>query len=300
MLNLTSPGFTPQEAPAGCLFHLNITNQVGNVCVHPTYTNSSRDNPFYGPFIIGMGLVNEHGQRVLSQLQHIQETDWGMANFYFDKGNLMQNLGHQLADRSITFNCEIVCQVKTECYYTPSGINLISALSTDMEGMFDSMEYSDAIFNVCGREFRAHKSILAARSPFFASKFKESELKPINDVEPQVFNQILRFIYTGRVSLDELKKTGAGLFIAAQKYRINELKSECELYLIRHMSPDNCAELLLRGSCITSELSKKAGKFYWIFPQDVQNTAMWKQETQLNPFLIQTTQVFLSHFQFAF
>ena len=54
------------------------------------------------------------------------------------------------------------------------------------------MEGSDVTFNIAGDKFQSHKLVLAARSPFFKSKFS-NELEPnstevtINDLEPKVF-----------------------------------------------------------------------------------------------------------------
>jgi speckle-type POZ protein len=67
----------------------------------------------------------------------------------------------------------------------------------------------------------------------------------IEDIQPEVFQELLRFIYTGQVSTATMETMAAGLFIAADKYSPNELKNECENYLIHDMSPDNCIELLL-------------------------------------------------------
>jgi hypothetical protein len=50
-------------------------------------------------------------------------------------------------------------------------INCLNELSTDFCGLFNSMQFSDVISNVRGREFPAYKVILAARSEFFAAMF---------------------------------------------------------------------------------------------------------------------------------
>lgn len=53
------------------------------------------------------------------------------------------------------------------------------------------MEGSDVTFNIAGDKFQSHKLVLAARSPFFKSKFS-NELEAnstevtINDLEPKV------------------------------------------------------------------------------------------------------------------
>ena len=60
-----------------------------------------------------------------------------------------------------------------------------------------------------------------------------------------MFQELLRFIYTGRVQVDKLETMAAGLFIAADKYLPDGLKNESENYLLHHMSPENRVVLLL-------------------------------------------------------
>lgn len=58
--------------------------------------------------------------------------------------------------------------------------------------LLENMEGSDISFDVAGEKFRAHKLVLAARSPVFRSKFfegleeKSAEVE-VTDVEPKVF-----------------------------------------------------------------------------------------------------------------
>ena len=55
------------------------------------------------------------------------------------------------------------------------------------------------------REFRGHKAIFAAQSPVFAKMFQsdleESKSNPVDitDIVPRVFEQFMKFIYTGKV-----------------------------------------------------------------------------------------------------
>jgi speckle-type POZ protein len=151
------------------------------------------------------------------------------------------------------------------------------------------MQFSDVNFNIGGREFPAHKNILAARSQYFAAMFKHptkeqstNQVK-IEDIDPEVFDQLLRFIYTGRVPLDKLETMAAGLFIAADKYLLDELKMKCENYLLSQMSPDNCVILLLHGDLQNpAEYMKKAAKFFRRFPSQVMATDKWKKTKQEN------------------
>ena len=107
----------------------------------------------------------------------------------------------------------------------------------------------------------------------------------IEDIQPEVFQELLRFIYSGRVSTATLDTMAAGLFIAADKYLLNGLKNECENYLLRDMSPDNCIELLLNSNLLNSSehLKKEAAKSFRCFPLQVMATSQWQTLEKENP-----------------
>jgi speckle-type POZ protein len=151
-----------------------------------------------------------------------------------------------------------------------AAIDCSDGLSIQFEKLFNEMKFSDVRFNIEDRQFNAHKSILAAKSKVFAAMFehptkdKLTNQITIEDVEPEVFHELLRFIYTGRLSTTAMESMAVGLLIAADKYFLEELKVKCDNYLIREMSPDNCIELLLHehlpGSA-KSELKELATHF---------------------------------------
>jgi speckle-type POZ protein len=153
------------------------------------------------------------------------------------------------------------------------------------------MPFNDVNFNIDGRPFPAHKSILAARSEVFAAMFQHpmreqstNQIK-IEDIQPEVFQELLRFIYTGRVSIATMETMAVGLFIAADKYMLIGLKNKCENYLLHDMSPDNCIELLLNSNLMNSSenLKKEAAKTFRCFPIQVMATSLWEKVKQDNP-----------------
>jgi speckle-type POZ protein len=115
----------------------------------------------------------------------------------------------------------------------------------------------------------------------------------IDDIEPEVFYQILRFIYTGRVPLEILNTMAAALFIAARKYKLEELESEVRKYLFRSMSPDDCAELLLRSSLISNDDLKKVAKIFWRYPNQVLESTTWQMTSKENGDLTKAVLLFL-------
>lgn len=116
-------------------------------------------------------------------------------------------------------------------------------LSEDLGNLFDNEKFSDVTLSVGGREFQAHKAILAgrnyllfvlnskyflkklysflARSDVFAAMFEhEMEERKLNrvaitDVDHEVLKEMLRFIYTGKAP--NLEKMADDLLAAADK-----------------------------------------------------------------------------------
>jgi speckle-type POZ protein len=117
-----------------------------------------------------------------------------------------------------------------------------------LEEMFQKMPLSDVTFNIRGEKFAAHKAILAMRSPVFAAMFRhptkemQSNQVKVEDIDPDVFQEVLRFIYTGKTQ--ETALMASALLAAADKYLLEDLKSRCETHLICQIFPETCLPLL--------------------------------------------------------
>ena len=106
----------------------------------------------------------------------------------------------------------------------------------------------DATLCVDGRTFYAHKTILAACSPYFkamfSSKMKESnEAKPIilNDIDGHNMEELLNYIYTGEI---DLRQDNIRPIISAANYLlITSLKDRCVRFLKKMLTPTNCLSI---------------------------------------------------------
>jgi speckle-type POZ protein len=142
-----------------------------------------------------------------------------------------------------------------------------------LEEMFNNMLLSDVTFNIRGRKFAAHKAILAMRGPVFAAMFHhptkemQSNQVEVKDIDPDVFQEVLRFIYTDKTQPTAMNKMAPNLLAAADKYLLEDLKSRCETHLIRQMSAENCLELLSLTTHHPAEhLKKKAIEYFRRYP----------------------------------
>jgi speckle-type POZ protein len=115
---------------------------------------------------------------------------------------------------------------------------------------FEKMLFSDVTFNVSSRQFSAHKNILVMRRPVFAAMFQHptkemlSGQVKVDDIDPDVFQEVLRYLYTGSPQSTAMDVMAPALFAAADKYLLDHLKTRCETHLIRQMSSQNCLDLL--------------------------------------------------------
>ncbi|KAJ8676276.1 hypothetical protein QAD02_012062 [Eretmocerus hayati] len=115
------------------------------------------------------------------------------------------------------------------------------------EAMNDS-KFSDVTLVVSGTIFRVHKIILATRSRVFAGMF-EDDLKDdtvdnkliIDGIDPKVFQELLRFMYTGKINENEKVPK---LFVAADKYGVEDLRQICENIMCNNISVANAVEYL--------------------------------------------------------
>ena len=101
-----------------------------------------------------------------------------------------------------------------------------------------------------GRQIGGHSTILTARSPVFAAmlqnEMEESKTGKvmIQDVQPDVFEQLLRYIYAGRMLKPLTEATAQLLLEAADKYDVGDLKEDCAVFLTSCIRIDNVLHLM--------------------------------------------------------
>ncbi|XP_038193307.1 speckle-type POZ protein-like isoform X2 [Arvicola amphibius] len=148
-----------------------------------------------------------------------------------------------------------------------------------------------------------------ARSPVFSAMFEHEmeECKKnrveINDLDPEVFKEMMRFVYTGKAP--NLDKMADNLLAAADKYALERLKVMCEEALCSSLSVENVADTLVLADLHSAEQLKaqaidfinrcsvlrqlgcKDGK-NWNNNQatDIMETPGWKSMIQSHPHLV--------------
>ncbi|XP_078148494.1 BTB/POZ and MATH domain-containing protein 2-like [Carex rostrata] len=138
---------------------------------------------------------------------------------------------------------------------------------------------TDVTFDVNGKNFVAHRLILAAHSPVFEAAFFGSMAESnmdcnimITEIMPSVFKAMLDFMYNGVLSVNEklvdceepMSSTVflQHLFAAADRYAVENLKATCKYELVQCISLDTVLSILqLAENHNCSDLKKKCLEF---------------------------------------
>lgn len=155
--------------------------------------------------------------------------------------------------------------------------------------MFLKQEHCDVVIRVKGQEFPAHRNILAARSPVFASTFrndmkeKESGIVDIEDCDPFSFSSFLCFLYCeDENSLSQ--ENVFSLFTAADKYDVPDLRVKCVEFMKKNLTVDTfCEAITLALQHSETELVDLATNFFIKNTEKILETVKWQTFAAENP-----------------
>ena len=122
-------------------------------------------------------------------------------------------------------------------------------LRKDFERLLQTGTFVDVTFDVSGTEFKAHKAIIAIRSPVLAAMFSHNTVEnasnrvEIADVQPGIFAELLKYIYSSQCSLEHAEL----LLGAADRFCLVELCELCALRLLGTLSIENVCDRLILG-----------------------------------------------------
>uniref|UniRef100_A0A453M1W2 Speckle-type POZ protein-like protein n=2 Tax=Aegilops tauschii subsp. strangulata TaxID=200361 RepID=A0A453M1W2_AEGTS len=196
-------------------------------------------------------------------------SDWGYHDFV--KRADLEASAH-LRDDCLTIRCYVTVTKEIngeEETRVPPG-----DLHKHLGDLLKNKDAADLTFQVGGQTFSAHRCVLAARSSVFKAELlgameeSSGSLIEIWDMEPDVFESLLHFIYTDSVPVLEMASNKGGtdmvmathLLVAADRYNIGRLKLICEEKLCTHIDSNMVATSLalaeqhgfhdLKGACL--------------------------------------------------
>lgn len=109
---------------------------------------------------------------------------------------------------------------------------------------------SDVTICVKNQKIQAHRAILSARSPVFASmleydtKEKQEGVIEITDIEPSTIRQFLHYVYSGEMPKVKLQEA-LYLYTTADKYDVSLLKMECAMVIGKQCTADAFCDLMI-------------------------------------------------------
>ncbi|CAG5094040.1 Similar to spop: Speckle-type POZ protein (Xenopus tropicalis) [Cotesia congregata] len=163
-------------------------------------------------------------------------------------------------------------------------------LANDIQKLYCIGEGSDIVIKVEGREFKAHKVLLLARSSVFSvmlaqdNTFRQTSEILVPNVKADIFEKLLEFIYTDQVR--ELDEFAENLLEVAQKFQVKELKHICEVSLSQFLSAENALRTLTLAKRRNSQkLADYVINFITVNATEVFNSNEYKQweKEKLNP-----------------
>jgi len=166
-----------------------------------------------------------------------------------------------------------------------------STLAADLATTLNDSSFSDITIKTKGQQFKAHRIILAARSPVFRAMFshdmqesRDNQVE-IQDIDPVVMEELLRFIYTNKVN--GLSNIAKPLLAAADKYALESLKTLCESSLVSQMSVEDVADtLVLADLHRCAHLKDAALATIRRFPEKLVKTDGWNRLIECFPSLV--------------
>ncbi len=158
-------------------------------------------------------------------------------------------------------------------------------LRESINDLFLEQCFTDVSIEVGEKKFKAHKVILASQSDVFRRMF-ETDMKEkneclvrIQDISPEVMEDLLFYFYTG--SPKNSATLARELLVAANKYNVSRLQIMCENELMMNLTSENVTPTLILADKLqqtgNSLLKKECIKFIRNNAKSVMKSTTWNQ-----------------------
>jgi len=130
-------------------------------------------------------------------------------------------------------------------------INLIERLNNEIAALYMSEQCSDITLYIEGQNIPAHRSIIGARCEYLKTYFSNGLNEPNQtkfelDVPLEAFQVLLKYFYTGQMSLSKITnvETLIQILNLVEEYCLFYLKTHFENYLMEIITVENTFQLL--------------------------------------------------------
>lgn len=177
----------------------------------------------------------------------------------------------------------------------------ISRMIDNYNSFVKSEKSCNVALKVDDDRFTAHREILSAHSPVFASMFDNNWIEGstnavnIKDVEPGVMKHLLDYIYRAKIHSKDIQDW-LKIIVAADRYSIMSLVSVCEGYISDRLNAENVADVLTIADLVKSEeLKKECLKFIVENNNEVVKTSGYKNLVAEHTDLVTEILSFIMH-----
>ena len=130
-------------------------------------------------------------------------------------------------------------------------VDHIQLLSSQLSNLLKGADNTDVIFVVENRQFEAHRIILSARCEYFRAllfggmrEATNSEKIELHDTSAKTFEYLLKYIYTGMMSLRQMEERDIlDMLVLANRYSLLALESAITGYLKDIITIENVPDI---------------------------------------------------------
>ena len=257
--------------------HGNSNEEEEHISIYLSCTSLRGDATVKAGYVIRIRSANikrGRGRKGAKKLFKNGSNTWGYAN-YATRSDVLDSSKDFLVNGNLEVEVDIQIMLDAPAkipVWTPP-----NTLGADMLAMLEhaNAENADLRLQISTNESEetsdvyVHKAILQARAPALAALAEDCDVTtpaPINDTDPVVFKQVLRFVYGGELPSEEQLRVNAQTFIrAANRFGITGLKLTAEAELASAgICTENAAELILFADGNNCALLKEAAIEYFV------------------------------------
>ena len=190
----------------------------------------------------------------------MQMEDFGETDF-MKRNELTKYLDGQTL--TLQVDATLLCLTDySECVETSDTLVPADDIRKDLGSFCQGDLFADVTITCGGKEFRAHKLILASQSPVFKKMFeidmkeRRSGVIEVPDITPAVMSDLLAYLYIGTAPhVDTLARE---LLNVANKYELPRLLSICETTLVSKITANSVLEIFILAELHEAKTLKKA------------------------------------------
>ena len=203
--------------------------------------------------IIPMGKSGEGCWRSIgffAQIRSSRDDEDPVSGFRINNGSDQKYIIIQILIKIVTYKVPEDQKTKRQQLQTKA-TDEDQALLRHLKSFLHDGIYSDVQFVVKGEKIPGHTCIIRTGSPVLDAMFQtdmteaSSRTVVINDVEPIVFRQLLRYLYIGEVPEVGGDYMTEPLFIVADKYGVDSLRDWCGAVMSKKLNVENAMRFLV-------------------------------------------------------